>query len=158
MPSATPSAALSDALTAAVEAAQDSDLTEYDAALGRLARSDAPRVSSVAGAVVRALLEHRHPGGLTGEEVGDVLRRAAGSASWLPDLDPGVLLVVVTGALGLLDVDDQPAALSPVAVLRHAPVLLASLLAADGTGHQPLRPWLAGAMAELHRAETVELP
>ena len=158
MPSATPSAALTDALTAAVEAAQERDLTAYDAALGRLARSDAARVSSVAGAVVRALLEHRHPGGLTGAEVGDVLRRAAGSASWLPDLDPGVLLVVVTGALGLLDVDDQPAALSPVTVLRHAPVLLASLLAGAGTGPQPWAPWLAGAMAELHRAETVELP
>ena len=158
MPSTTSAGALSAALTDAVEAARARDLPAYDAALARLSLSDAPRVSSVAGSVVRALLERRHPGGLTGEDVGDVLRQAAGSAGWLPDLDPGVLLVVVTGALGLLDVDDQPAALTPAAVLRHAPVLLASLLHDPGSGPQAVGPWLATALAELRRAETVELP
>jgi len=153
--------ALAAALTAAVEAAQAQDLLAYDAALARLALSDVPRVSSVTGAVVRDVLEQRHPGGLTGEDVGGVLRRAAGTAAWLPDLDPEVLLVVVTGALGLLDVDDQPATLSPKAILRHAPVLLASLLNGPPSGPQPalpLGPRLTAALAELRRAETVELP
>ena len=158
MPSATSADALSGALTAAVEAAQAQDLQAYDAALARLSLSDAPRVSSVAGALVRALLERRHPGGLTGEDVGDVLRQTAGSAGWLADLDPDVLLVVVTGALGLLDVDDQPALLTPAAVLRHAPVLLASLLDDPASGPQPVDPWLRTALAELRRVETIELP
>lgn len=120
-----------------------------------LAAADPARVSVVTGAVVRALLERLHPGGLTGDAVGDVLRAAAVSGLWLPDLDPTVLLVVVTGSLGLLDVDDQPAALSPGAVRRHAPVLIASLLATLGA---PLGAELDAALAELRRSETVEMP
>lgn len=84
-----------------------------------------------------------------------MLRDAALSALWLPDLDPTVLLVVVTGSLGLLDADDQPASLSPAAVLRHAPVLVAGLLT---TLDAPLAPRLDAALAELRRSETVELP
>lgn len=146
---------LTSALAAAVEAATAQDLPAYDDALVRLEAADRPRVDSVTGAVVRGLLEELHPGGLSGDDVGDVLRTCALSALWLPDLDPTVLLVVVTGALGLLDVDDQPAALSPRAVLRHAPVLVASLLA---TLQAPLAPRLDAALAELRRAETVEMP
>ena len=146
-------AALAGALTDAVDAAVSQDLTAYDAALARLAAVDAPRVSSVTGAVVRWLLEQRHPGGLTGDDVAQVLRAAASRSGWLPDLDPTVLLVVVTGSLGLLDVEDQPSSLSPAAVLRHAPALIASLL-----GGTPLAPTLEGALAELRRAETIEMP
>ena len=105
--------------------------------------------------MVRSLLERLHPDGLTGEDAGDVLGRCARSGLWLPDLDVQVLLVLVTGALGLLDVDDQPVALSPAAVVRHLPLLVASLLRDTGT---TLAPALADAMAELRRAETVELP
>ncbi len=144
---------LAGALTEAVDAATRQDLLAYDAALARLATVDAPRVSSVTGAVVRRLLEQRHPGGLTGDDVAQVLRAAAVRNSWLPDLDPTVLLVVVTGSLGLLDVEDQPSSLSPAAVLRHVPPLIVSLLA--GT---PLGPTLELALAELRRAETVEMP
>ncbi|MCW2616035.1 MAG: hypothetical protein JWN08_3029, partial [Frankiales bacterium] len=141
---------------AAVEAALAADAEQYATAASGLALVDPARLSSVTGAVVRGLLEELHPGGLTGDDVADVLRGCALSALWLPDLDPTVLLVVVTGALGLLDVDDQPAALSPVAVVRHAPVLVASLL--TRLGGAPLAPRLDAALAELRRAETVELP
>ena len=149
------SAALSSALTGAVEAASAGDLAAYEMALARLRSLDPAQVGVVSGAVVRGLLEELHPGGLTGELVGAVLRRAAGSGAWLPDLDPAVLLVVVTGALGLLDVQDQPVQLSTDAVLRHAPVLVASLLASLAA---PVGPRLTAALAELRRAETVELP
>ena len=142
---------LAAALTAAVEAAAAQDLEAYEQALVPLAAADPARVSTVTGAVVRGLLEELHPGGLTGEAVGDVLR--ACTAPWLPDLDPTVLVVVVTGALGLLDVDDQPAELSAAAVLRSAPVLIASLLAGA-----PLGSRLDTALAELRRHETVEMP
>ena len=145
--------ALAGALTDAVEAATASDLTAYDAALARLALLDAPRVSNVTGAVVRRLLEQHHPGGLAGDDVGQVLSAAAARAGWLPDLDATVLLVVVCGSLGLLDPEDQPAALSPAAVLRHAAVLIASLLAGAS-----LESTLDAALAELRRAETIELP
>lgn len=144
---------LAGALTEAVDAATTQDLTAYDAALARLALLDAPRVSSVTGAVVRRLLESRHPGGLTGPDVGQVLRATVTQAGWLPGLDPDVLLVVVTGSLGLLETEDQPSSLSPAAVLRHACVLVAGLL-----GSRPLAPVLDAALAELRRAETVELP
>ena len=130
-------------------------LADYDDAVARLAVLDVARVQVVAGAVVRSLLERLHPDGLTGGDVGDLLARCARGGLWLPDLDVQVLLVLVTGALGLLDVDDQPAALSPGTVLRHLPLLVASLLRDTGS---TLAPTLADAMAELRRAETVELP
>ncbi len=154
--------ALVRALTAAVEAAATASVQPgpeaveaYDAALARLALINAARVSVVTCAVVRGLLEQRSPGGLTGEDAGELLRACARSGAWLPGLDPSVLLVVLSGSLGLLDVDDQPAALAPAAVQRHAPVLVAELLSSLGV---PLAPSLDAALAELRRAETVELP
>ena len=128
---------------------------EYDEAVARLASLDVSRVQVVAGAFVRTLLEQRHPDGLTGQDASEVLARCARSAVWMPDLDAQVLLVLITGALGLLDVDDQPAELSPAAVTRHVPLLVASLLADTGSS---LDPTLTAAMAELHRSETIEMP
>ena len=148
-------AALTSSLTGAVEAAAVGDLQAYDQAQARLSGVDPARLSVVTGTLVRGLLEELHPGGLTGDDVGEVLRGAALRALWLPDLDPAVLLVVVTGALGLLDAEDQPVQLAPAAVQRHAPVLVASLLASLVA---PVGPRLAAALAELRRAETVELP
>jgi len=130
-------------------------LAHYYDAVARLAALDLARVQVVAGAVVRSLLERLHPDGLTGEDAAEVLGRCARAGRWLPDLDVQVLLVLVTGALGLLDVADQPVALSPTAVVRHLPLLITSLLRDTGT---TLAPALEGAMAELRRAETVEMP
>ena len=136
--------ALAQALTAAVDAAATASarpgqeaVEAYDAALARLALLDATRVSIVTGAVVRALLEQRSPGGLTGDAAGELLRDCVRSGSWLPGLDPSVLLVVLSGSLGLLDVDEQPAALAPAAVQRHAPVLVAELLSSLRTRLDP---------------------
>jgi hypothetical protein len=63
-----------------------------------------------------------------------------------------VLLVVLTGALGLSDPDEQPV-LPPAAVARNAVLLLAHLL-----GQRPAARYLDAAFAELQRAETVEMP
>ncbi len=146
-------AILAQALTEAVEAATAGDLAAYDVATARLAAQDPARTSGVTGTAVRGLLEERHPDGLTGDDVGDLLRACAATGAFLPDLDPDVLLLVVTGSLGLLEAEDQPTALTGTAVLRHAPVVLAALL-----GRDALAPRLAAALAELRRAETVELP
>jgi len=149
------SVATQQAMAAGPVAPDHAALADFDAAVARLAALDLARVQGVAGAVVRSLLERLHPDGLTGEDAAEVLGRCARAGRWLPDLDVQVLLVLVTGALGLLDVDDQPVALSSAAVVRHLPLLITSLLHDTGT---TLAPALAGAMAELRRAETVEMP
>ena len=100
------------------------------------------------GAIVRALLEHLHPDGLTGDDVAAVLRS-------VPADDPALVLLVLTGSLGLLDVDDQPPALTSAAAARSCVALISALLAAI---RSPLQPWLDAAVAERHRAETIELP
>lgn len=132
---------LAGALTAAVETGTDEDLA-------RLAQLDPTQVRTVTGAVVRDLLEQLHPDGLSGDDVAAVLRSVQVD-------DPQVLLLVLTGALGLLDADDQPATLTPEVAVRYSVALIAGLLA---TARSPLQPWLETALAERHRAETVEMP
>ncbi len=142
-------AAATDAVTAA-RAAAAADLAE---AAGRLAAADPQRVALVLGGVVRALLEELHPDGLDGEDLRAVLERTTrAAAAWDSGVDPAVLLVVLTGALGLADPDEQPP-VPPGPVARNAVLLTADLL-----GPRPLAPYLTAALAELHRAETVELP
>lgn len=138
-----------------MEAATAADLAAYEVATARLAAQDPARTSSVTGTVVRGLLEEGHPAGLTGDDARDLLHRCAAAGAFLPDLDPAVLLLVVTGSLGLLDADDQPTNLTGTAVLRHAPVVVSALLADAGGA---LGPRLEAGLAELRRAETVELP
>jgi len=105
-------------------------------------------VQTVTGAVVRALLEHLHPDGLDGDDVAAVLRTVQGG-------EPALHLLVLTGSLGLLDVDDQPPELTPAAATRSSVALISALLATAGS---PLQPWLDAALAERRRAETVEIP
>jgi hypothetical protein len=107
----------------------------------------------VLGWVIRSLLEELHPDGMDGEDLRAVLTDCATAAgAWESEVDPSVLLVVLTGALGLSDPDEQPA-LPPAAVARNATLLLAYLL-----GDRPLARYLDAAFAELQRAETIEMP
>jgi hypothetical protein len=133
-----------------VDAARRSDPEALREAVERLSIVDPSRLVLVLGWVVRALLEERHPDGLDGEDLRAVLTGCA--AAWPSEVDPSVLLVVLTGALGLSDPDDQPA-VAPAAVAGNAALLVAYLL--DG---RPVGPHLDGALAELRRAETVEMP
>lgn len=144
---------ISESVTEAVGAARGRDAVGFGAAVGRLSTVDPSRVALVLGWAVRAVLEELHPDGLDGEDLRAVLTGCATAAgTWESEVDPSVLLVVLTGALGLSDPDEQPA-LPPAAVARNATLLLAHLL-----GERPPAPYLDAAFAELERAETIEMP
>jgi hypothetical protein len=145
--------ALAAEITAAVEAARRADAEPFRDAVARLSTVDPSRIAVLLGWVVRSLLEERHPDGLDGEDLRAVLTGCATAAgSWESGLDPEVLLIVLTGALGLADPDEQPR-VPPAAVAATASLLVAYLL-----GPRRLTPYLDGALAELRRAETIEMP
>ena len=131
-------------------AASPDEVAAFEEAAGRLAALDPVLVAGVLGGTVRSLLEERHPDGLDGEDLRAVLADSAGAGGWA-GADPEVLLVVLTGALGLTP--DEPSAVPPPAVARHALLLLAHL-----TGGRPPTAHLDAAVAELARAQTVEMP
>jgi hypothetical protein len=142
---------ISESVTAAVGAAQAGEGEGFAEAVGRLSTVDPQRVAVVLGWVVRSLLEELHPNGMDGEDLRAVLTGCAAVAG-ASDVDPSVLLVVLAGALGLSDPDEQPA-VPPDAVAGNATLLITYLL-----GPRPLARYLDAAFAELERAETVEMP
>ncbi|MFG1833178.1 hypothetical protein [Micromonospora chersina] len=143
-----PAREIAQAATEAVGAAQDREAGAYQPAVERLAAAD--RAGLVLGGVVRLLLEEGHPDGLDGDDVRQVLERCVRSAAWRPDVDPHVLLVLLAGALGVYDPGDDDAPPDPAAIARHAPLLVADLLAATG---RPLADYLSAAFAEVARTE-----
>ncbi|MFG3577197.1 hypothetical protein [Micromonospora chersina] len=144
-----PAREIAQAATEAVGAAQDRDAEAYEPAVERLAAAD--RAGLVLGGVVRLLLEEGHPDGLDGDDVRQVLERCVRSnAAWRPAIDPHVLLVLLAGALGVYDPGDDDSPPDPTAIARHAPLLVADLLAATG---RPLADYLSAAFAEVARTE-----
>lgn len=140
--------ALTAAVTDSVAAAHARDTEAFAHASARLATFDPEQVRGLLGSVVRSLLEESHPDGLDADDVQGALERCLRSAlTWLPDVDADALVVVVTGALGVHDPE--------TAERVGAPLLVASLL--DGAP-RPLAAHLADAVAEIARAETVEMP
>src|SRR5688572_27131892 len=90
----------------AVTAATTRDTALFDNAVRTLSTLD--NANLVLGAAVRLILEEQHPDGLDGGDVERILTgcvRAA--AAWQPDVDPHVVLVLLAGALGVHDPDDQ---------------------------------------------------
>ncbi|MDG4815911.1 hypothetical protein O7628_10380 [Micromonospora sp. WMMD956] len=153
-----PAREIARAATDAVAAARARDTEAYDEAVDRLAGAD--RSGLVLGAVVRLLLEETHPDGLDGDDVRQVLESCVrGAASWRPDVDPHVVLVLLAGALGVYDPGDDPTPPDPAALARHAPLLLADLLAAGAPEGPPVAPdrpldgLLTAAFAEIRRTE-----
>ena len=137
------------AATEAVDAAQAHDDAAYDRAVLRLAGTD--RAGLVLGGVVRLLLEQAHPDGLDGDDIRQVLEHCVrAAATWRSDVDPHVVLVLLAGALGVHDPGQDDTPPDPVAVARHAPLLVADLLAAAGV---PLAGCLEAAFAEVARTE-----
>ncbi|MGB2569262.1 hypothetical protein ACPFP2_12530 [Micromonospora citrea] len=137
------------AATDAVEAAQARDGEAYEAATARLAAAE--RSGLVLGSVVRLLLEEVHPDGLDSDDVRQVLERCVrAAAQWRPDVDPHVVLVLLAGALGVYDPGEDDAPPDPAAVARHAPLLVADLLAVTGG---PVEGYLGAAFAEIERTE-----
>jgi hypothetical protein len=154
-PISTP-AGLRRAITEAVDAALARDAERFADAAGRLAVQDPQRLVLVQAWVLRSLLEQLHPDGLSSADAQDVLRRCLLSAAdWQAEADPGVLVQVLTGALGLSDPDEAAAAAGPAALSSGAALLIADLLSVAGG---PLAGYLDAALAELERAETIEMP
>jgi hypothetical protein len=120
----------------------------------------------VLGAVVRSLLEDLHPGGLSGDDIQDVLARtASASASCFPSVDANVLLVLLAGSLGIHPDEEDPRPVSALEMSTHAPLLIATLLGGSGPSSASsasfttrLAAHLDAAFAEIARSETVEMP
>jgi hypothetical protein len=143
-----PARPIATAATAAVTAAQARDPAALDQAAGELAALDQAQTGLILGVALRLLLEQGHPDGLDGAAVRDVLERCVRSAAaWLPDIDPHVVLVLLAGALGVLE-EDETTPPKPDALARHAALLLADLL-----GPRPLPPVLTAALSEIERTQ-----
>lgn len=150
-----PAQVLTAAVTDAVTAAAAADPLAFDATTTRLAALSPEHVRLVLGGALRALLEEQHADGLDGDDVAQVVQGCAGASTWCPDLDPEVLVVVLAGALGVHE--DEPRPLASLVVARHASLLLAHLLGVAASS-RPLARHLDAALAELARAEVVEVP
>ena len=157
-----PARVIAGTVTDAVSAAQDEDVAAFADATTRLAALDREQVGLVLGAVVRTLLEDLHPDGLGGDDVHDVLTACVRSASaWLPTVNPHALVVVLTGALGVhqsdeeVDPEDRPPPLGPDEIARHAPLLVAELL---GGSRRRLSGCLGSAFAAIAQAQINDMP
>lgn len=142
------------ATTAAVLAARNGDPEGYGTAADALAALDPGQVGLVLGAVVRMLLEERHPDGLDSDDIRAVLAGCARSAlAWYPELDVNALAVLLVGALGVHPEPGEAPDPAEGAVARHAPVLVADLL-----GGAALAPYLTAAFTDLAQTQAMELP
>jgi len=143
-----PARPIAAAATAAVAAAQARDAGALDEAVAELASLDPAQSGLILGTTVRLLLEAAQPDGLTGDEVRDVLERCVrGAVSWQGDVDPHVVLLLLAGALGVLEEDDAPPP-KPEVLARHAALLMADLL-----GPRPIPPFLTAALAEIEHTQ-----
>jgi hypothetical protein len=143
-----PARALGTAAADAVAAARAAQPDGFAAAAARLGALDPAQLRRLLGTVVRALLEDLHPDGLTGEDLQVVLDRCARAARpWRPAVDPAMLAVLLTGALGVQSEADQP---PDGDVAAHATLLVADLLTARGAA---LDGYLDRAFTDIAHAE-----
>ena len=145
---------------AAVGAASTGDAEAFAEALTGLHATDREQLQVLLGTATQDLLERAAPDGLDAEEAERVLRGClAASAPWYDALDGTALLHAFTAAVGVAEPEpdaDEPAARpAPDAVLAHGLLLVAHLVATTRT---PIDVVLEHALAELRRAQTVELP
>ncbi|MEV6928559.1 hypothetical protein AB0M46_29285 [Dactylosporangium sp. NPDC051485] len=139
--------AIAVAATDAVTAATAQDAEAFPPAAERLAALDPEQTGRVLGAVVRTLLEEDHPDGLDGDDVRAALEHAVRAAAAWQDVDPQVMVTLLVGALGIQTDEESP--LTPVALARNAPLLIADLLR-----QRPFARYLELAFTEIARAET----
>ncbi|MCW2525880.1 MAG: hypothetical protein JWM76_740 [Pseudonocardiales bacterium] len=147
-------AALPITISAAVDEARLGNADAFEEAVAKLAGFDAERVGIAQAAAIRSLLEESFPDGLDGDDARLLLTRCAAASAWYPGFDPGVLLQILSGALGMTDPDEQPQSARTVLV-THAILVITELSAtkpAELSGH------LSRALAEIQRAETMEMP
>ncbi|BCB76624.1 hypothetical protein GCM10022251_51020 [Phytohabitans flavus] len=147
-----PAQAIAVAASDAVAAAQARDRDGLEAAVGPLAAAEGSGL--VLGAVVRLLLEEAHPDGLAGDDVRRVIEDCVRAAAvWEPAVDPHALLVLLAGALGVHDQDEEAQGPAPEALARHAALLVAHLL---NTPRRPLAGYLTAAFTEIERTELMD--
>ncbi|WP_308785326.1 hypothetical protein [Phytohabitans rumicis] len=144
-----PARAIAVAASDAVDLVQADDRDAFEVAVKALAGTEGAGL--VLGAVVRLLLEDLHPDGLAGDDIrrigAECLRAGAG---WEPPPDPHLVLVLLTGALGVHDQDEDAPRPAPELWTRHAALLVAHLLT---SAPYPLARYLTAAFAEIERAE-----
>ncbi|MCQ4121205.1 hypothetical protein [Rhodococcus tibetensis] len=145
---------IAEAVDAAIAAARSSDAAALTEAAANLAEAPAEQVRVVLAAVVRELLETLHPDGLTGEDVQDVLGRCTRAAAvWLPAADVDAFVSVLTGALGVTEIEENPR--TPEHAVEAAILVIADLSTTAGAS---ATDYLRRALDEIARAETVEMP
>ncbi|KJV01741.1 hypothetical protein [Rhodococcus sp. PML026] len=143
---------IADATVDALAAVVAQDPIAFDEAVELLDRSDAAKAGNVHAEMVRSLLEEVYSDGLTGDNVQEVLGRTVRGAEWLPSVDIAGFVEVLTGALGVTDVDEQSRSRPRPA---HALLVVADLLAIRRSRAET---YVRRALAEIHRAQTVEMP
>jgi hypothetical protein len=144
-----PARPIAAAASDAVDAAKARDAEAFTEAANVLGSLDAAQVGLVLGTVLRLIMEDLHPDGLDGDDVREVLTGSVRSAAaWQADVDPHVLLILLAGALGVHDPDEQEAPPKPDAVARHAVLLLDHLL-----GARPLAVYIDRAAYEIERTQ-----
>jgi hypothetical protein len=144
-----PARPVASAATAAVLAARRREHEALDDAVADLAGLDPATSGLILGTAVRLLLEETHPDGLDGEAVRGVLERSVRTAiAWQAEVDPHVMLLLLAGALGVVEEDDTPPP-KPEVQARHAALLLADL-----AGERPIEPVLTAALGEIARVQT----
>ncbi|MBY3987475.1 hypothetical protein HQO84_15615 [Rhodococcus fascians] len=143
---------IADATVDALAAVVAQDPIAFDEAVELLDRSDAAKAGNVHAEMVRSLLEEVYSDGLTGENVQEVLGRTVRGADWLPSVDIAGFVEVLTGALGVTDVDEQSRSRPRPA---HALLVVADLLAVRRSRAET---YVRRAVAEIQRAQTIEMP
>jgi hypothetical protein len=144
-----PARAIAVAASDAVVLAQADDRDAYEVAVKALAGTEG--AGMVLGAVVRLMLEDLHPDGLASDDIrriGEECVRA--SAAWEPATDPHLVLVLLAGALGVHDQDEDAPRVAPELLTRNAVVLVTHLLT---SAPYPLDRYLTAAFADIERAE-----
>ncbi len=150
-----PAGAMAEQIELAVAAARDTDADGFATAIGFLARMDEAQVVVVLGTLTRELIEQTHPDGLDTDDAQQALDSCVRFATpWYVDVDSDALIVALTGAFGVSDPEAQPPGLQRK-ILPHGVLLVTDLLV---THRRQLRPFLDSALAELRRAQSIELP
>lgn len=149
-------ARLSASVLAAAQAADAQDEAAFTEAVTTLSALDEDQVRTVLGWVLRGALEELHPDGLDADDLRDVVGRVAREAlPWFTGTDPQVLVVALTGAFGEHPEADGEPRLPHPGVVAHSVLLARDLARAGG---RPLARHLDAALAEVRRAETMEMP
>jgi hypothetical protein len=124
---------IADAAADAVDAAAERDRDAFDAAVGRLAGFDVAQVGLLLGTVVRHALEEGHPDGLDSDDVRDTLTAVVRQAlEWVDAVDPQIVLLLLAGALGVLEPDPDGRPVKPDVSARHAVLLVTHLVDPGG--------------------------